>query len=198
MFNGRIPIILDSLKQHYFIDRDGEVFRHILNFLRTDRLNLPADYTELELLAEEANFYSIFPLITALEEYKHDSSKNNDENMDCVVLSVCSEVCERVLLSCERALLEAVIPELTAALNDSRTSGWVIEQHVIRFPVNGYCRLNAVQILQRLFAVGFSVVASNGGGVEGQQFSEYLLSRKARGSDPQGNPSSVAVLSKRT
>ncbi|CAG2109109.1 unnamed protein product [Medioppia subpectinata] len=38
MFNGSIPIVLDSLKQHYFIDRDGKMFRHILNFLRTNSL----------------------------------------------------------------------------------------------------------------------------------------------------------------
>lgn len=37
MFNGSIPIVLDSLKQHYFIDRDGKMFRHVLNFLREDR-----------------------------------------------------------------------------------------------------------------------------------------------------------------
>uniref|UniRef100_T1K6H0 Potassium channel tetramerisation-type BTB domain-containing protein n=1 Tax=Tetranychus urticae TaxID=32264 RepID=T1K6H0_TETUR len=34
MFNGFIPIVLDSLKQHSFIDRDGEMFHHMLNFLR--------------------------------------------------------------------------------------------------------------------------------------------------------------------
>jgi hypothetical protein len=38
MFSGQIPVVLDSLKQHYFIDRDGAMFRHVLNFLRSGDL----------------------------------------------------------------------------------------------------------------------------------------------------------------
>ena len=53
MFNGSVPIILDSLKQHYFIDRDGKMFRHILNFLRTSKLLLPRQFNEFDLLYEE-------------------------------------------------------------------------------------------------------------------------------------------------
>ncbi len=63
MFNGSIPIVLDSLKQHYFIDRDGEMFRHILNFLRTSTAPVNEDYPELDLLYEEAKFYAISQLI---------------------------------------------------------------------------------------------------------------------------------------
>lgn len=44
LFNGTEPIVLDSLKQHYFIDRDGDVFRYILGFLRTCRLLLPEGF----------------------------------------------------------------------------------------------------------------------------------------------------------
>lgn len=44
LFNGTEPIVLDSLKQHYFIDRDGEIFRYILSFLRTSKLLLPEDF----------------------------------------------------------------------------------------------------------------------------------------------------------
>lgn len=36
--------MLDSLKQHYFIDRDGDIFRYILSFLRTCKLLLPEDF----------------------------------------------------------------------------------------------------------------------------------------------------------
>lgn len=63
MFNGSIPIVLDSLKQHYFIDRDGEMFRHILNFLRTNSLPVPDNFSELHLLYEEAKYYDIKPLL---------------------------------------------------------------------------------------------------------------------------------------
>lgn len=44
LFNGTEPIVLDSLKQHYFIDRDGHMFRYILNFLRTSKLLIPDDF----------------------------------------------------------------------------------------------------------------------------------------------------------
>lgn len=63
MFNGSIPIVLDSLKQHYFIDRDGKTFRHILNFLRTNTLLVPDNFEELDLLYEEARFYDIPALL---------------------------------------------------------------------------------------------------------------------------------------
>lgn len=35
---------MDALKQHYFIDRDGHMFRYILNFLRTSKLLIPDDF----------------------------------------------------------------------------------------------------------------------------------------------------------
>lgn len=44
LFDGTEPIVLDSLKQHYFIDRDGPMFRYILNFLRTSKLLVPDDF----------------------------------------------------------------------------------------------------------------------------------------------------------
>lgn len=59
LFNGCIPIVLDSLKQHYFIDRDGNMFRHILNFMRNSKLLLADDFNDLDLLLEEAKYFEI-------------------------------------------------------------------------------------------------------------------------------------------
>lgn len=59
MFNGTIPIVLDTLKQHYFIDRDGDMFRHILNFLRNKKLLLPSDFPHMELLLHEAIYFEL-------------------------------------------------------------------------------------------------------------------------------------------
>lgn len=59
LFNGSIPIVLDSLKQHYFIDRDGNMFRHILNFMRNSKLLIAEDFCDLELLLEEAKYFEI-------------------------------------------------------------------------------------------------------------------------------------------
>jgi len=59
LFNGSIPIVLDSLKQHYFIDRDGEMFRHILNFMRNNKLHISPHFSHVELLLEEARYFDI-------------------------------------------------------------------------------------------------------------------------------------------
>lgn len=67
LFNGNIPIVLDSLKQHYFIDRDGGMFRHILNFMRNSKLLIPESFGDLDLLLEESRYFEIarrFPMLT--------------------------------------------------------------------------------------------------------------------------------------
>lgn len=67
MFNGTVPITLDYLRNHYFIDRDGQSFRHILNYLRYGEVVLPTNYSELEILHQEADFYQIQPLLEIIE-----------------------------------------------------------------------------------------------------------------------------------
>ena len=204
MFNGSIPIILDSLKQHYFIDRDGKMFRHVLNFLRLGQLSLPDTFSEWELLTEEARFYDIPSMAKCVEHMRKErkdqrdmervqgpcnstvatigsSTGSNSENgfIDCVAIHVSPDLGERISLSADRTLLEEVFPELNSALMDGRNSGWNMDnRYVIRFPLNGFCKLNSVQVFQRFLNHGFKIVASNGGGVEGQQFSEYLLCKK--------------------
>jgi hypothetical protein len=41
-----------------------------------------------------------------------------------------------------------------------------------RFPLNGYCKVTTPQVLSRLLSASFTLQTSNGGGVDGQQFSE--------------------------
>jgi len=66
MVNGQIPSATDS-QNRIFIDRDGPLFRYILNFLRDKRLNLPDNFTEYAQLRQEADFYRIDPIITQLD-----------------------------------------------------------------------------------------------------------------------------------
>ena len=202
MFNGSIPIILDSLKQHYFIDRDGKMFRHVLNFLRLGILSLPDSFSEWDLLIEEARFYDIPSMAKGVDNLRRErrdqrdiervqgpcnttvatsSTGSNGDNgfIDCVAIHISPDLGERISLSADRTLLEEVFPELNSALMDGRNSGWNMDnRYVIRFPLNGFCKLNSVQVFQRFLNHGFKIVASNGGGVEGQQFSEYLLCKK--------------------
>ncbi|GJQ67744.1 hypothetical protein Trydic_g16552 [Trypoxylus dichotomus] len=211
LFNGTIPIVLDSLKQHYFIDRDGGMFRHILNFMRNSRLLIPDNFNDLDLLLEEARYFEIAPMTRQLEQLKKDRIKNgtlpsnlnsfnrssfnrpidhqtsdstsciNQETFECIALHISPDLGERILLSGDRMLVEEAFPETNQALMDTR-SGVAWNQHdahhIIRFPLNGYCKLNSVQAIRRLLNAGFRIAASNGGGVEGQQFSEYLFIRK--------------------
>jgi hypothetical protein len=46
-----------------------------------------------------------------------------------------------------------------------------------RFPLNGYCKVTTMQVIAQLLNNNFELKTSNGGGVEGQQFSEYLFIR---------------------
>ncbi|KAJ8932667.1 hypothetical protein NQ318_012646 [Aromia moschata] len=210
LFNGSIPIVLDSLKQHYFIDRDGGMFRHILNFMRNSRLLIPDNFQDLDLLLEEAKYFDITPMVRHLEQMKKDRIKNGvasangaksltgdscrlpqrncdvarqpgQDSYECVAMHVSPDLGERIMLSGDRSLLEDVFPETNQAVMDARTGvAWNQQDahHVIRFPLNGYCKLNSMQVITRLLNAGFKIAASNGGGVEGQQFSEYLFVRK--------------------
>ena len=45
------------------LDRDGLIFRHILNFLRNGALTLPDDFSEWQLLKREIAYYRIAPLV---------------------------------------------------------------------------------------------------------------------------------------
>lgn len=110
-----------------------------------------------------------------------DNDKKLTDAYECVALHVSPDLGERVMLSGGRTLLDEVFPETTQAVIDARSGvSWHQQdtRHVIRFPLNGYCKLNSVQAITRLLNAGFNVVASNGGGVEGQQFSEYLFIRQ--------------------
>jgi len=99
---------------------------------------------------------------------------------ECLAVYISPDLGERIMLSGERNLIEEVFPEIAAPLMDARTSvAWNQDpRHVIRFPLNGYCKLNSMQAITRLLNADFRIVASSGGGVEGQQFSEYLFIRK--------------------
>ena len=70
MVSGRHSVDRDRAGR-IFIDRDGEQFRSILNFLRNpSKPPTPRDCTESELLAAESSFYGIhffpFPLVFAI------------------------------------------------------------------------------------------------------------------------------------
>eukprot|EP00079_Xenopus_tropicalis_P026786 XP_012820753.1 PREDICTED: BTB/POZ domain-containing protein KCTD1 isoform X1 [Xenopus tropicalis] len=182
LFDGTEPIVLDSLKQHYFIDRDGQMFRYILNFLRTSKLLISDDFKDYSLLYEEAKYFQLQPMLLELERWKQDKEAGRfSRPCECLVVRVAPDLGERITLSGDKSLIEEVFPEIGDVMCNSVNAGWNHDStHVIRFPLNGYCHLNSVQVLERLQHRGFEIVGSCGGGVDSSQFSEYVLRRELK------------------
>lgn len=81
MFSGRMPSAQDN-RGNYLIDRDGCLFRYILNFLRTSALTLPDDFKEIDLLAKEAEFYQIKILVELVRDLQR--RKNSIKKKDYI------------------------------------------------------------------------------------------------------------------
>lgn len=117
-----------------------------------------------------------------LEDNQQDTGSDGLE-WEVISISISPDLGERVMLSGERKLIEEAFPATGHAVMDARSSvAWHHDaRHVIRFPLNGYCKLNSVQAITRLLNMGYRITASHGGGggVDSQQFSEYLFIRKA-------------------
>uniref|UniRef100_A0A3P8TTX5 BTB domain-containing protein n=1 Tax=Amphiprion percula TaxID=161767 RepID=A0A3P8TTX5_AMPPE len=69
MFTGQIPVLRDN-RGNVFIDRDGKMFRYILNYLRSSSLDLPDGFSDLALLRREADFFQIRPLLEEICRYE--------------------------------------------------------------------------------------------------------------------------------
>uniref|UniRef100_A0A665TCI2 BTB domain-containing protein n=1 Tax=Echeneis naucrates TaxID=173247 RepID=A0A665TCI2_ECHNA len=183
LFDGTEPIVLDSLKQHYFIDRDGHMFRYILNFLRTSKLLVPDDFREYSLLYEEASFFQLSPLQAELERWRTEQEcRKMHQECECVIVHVAPGQAERISVSAHQELIKEVFPEVRDVIPRSKkTSCNQDANYIIQFLLNGPCQLNSVQVLERLQYRGFWITASCGAGVDSSQFSEYVLLRGAAG-----------------
>lgn len=95
MFGGQIPVLRDE-RGNVFIDRDGKVFRYILNYLRTGSLDLPRGFKELALLRREVDFFQIRPLMeeVGLMEASGPLSLRGGPLAAMIVLNCDSQVCE--------------------------------------------------------------------------------------------------------
>ncbi|XP_016840419.1 BTB/POZ domain-containing protein KCTD16 [Nasonia vitripennis] len=67
MFKERASLEKDA-KGKYFVDRDGVLFRYVLDFLRNQALVLPEGFRERARLRQEASFYGLGNLDKAIQE----------------------------------------------------------------------------------------------------------------------------------
>lgn len=68
LLNTQVPALKDD-QGRYFIDRDGNLFRYVLQFLRTAHVHV----NEIQLVEEllvEADFYQVIPMTRHLNEIK--------------------------------------------------------------------------------------------------------------------------------
>ncbi|XP_054696967.1 BTB/POZ domain-containing protein KCTD19 [Grus americana] len=82
--------------QSLLIHGDGQMFRHVLNFLRLGKLVLPAEFKEWPLFCQEAEEYQIPSLLEALyhsDAYRlwiHNNELHNEVSFPCRRLSIVS------------------------------------------------------------------------------------------------------------
>lgn len=90
-------------------------------------------------------------MIKELERWKQEREQRRmAQPCDCLVVRVTPDLGERIALSGEKVLIEEIFPETGDVMCNSVNAGWNQDPtHVIRFPLNGYCRLNSVQVTQQ-------------------------------------------------
>ncbi|CAF3622056.1 unnamed protein product [Rotaria sp. Silwood1] len=71
-------------KNRIFIDRDGVLFRYVLDYLRNKKLSLPENFSERERLRLEADYYRLSDMSRALGQqrsYANTNGKYFNENL---------------------------------------------------------------------------------------------------------------------
>ena len=88
IFTGKSqnPLSKDS-KGKYFLDRDGVLFRYVLDFLRNKKLVLPENFHEKERLRSEADYFRLLGMVSCVEEAIANLKITNG-NKDGVVCNV--------------------------------------------------------------------------------------------------------------
>ncbi|EDO34699.1 predicted protein [Nematostella vectensis] len=86
MFSGRQKIPRDS-RGRFFIDRDGVLFRYILDYLRNCKLALPEGFNERERLTMEAEHFKLKGMVRAIQREK-DNIKSTDKGRPSGYISI--------------------------------------------------------------------------------------------------------------
>lgn len=68
MFTGKPDAIIKDAKGRHFIDRDGVLFRYILDYLRDSAISLPEGFREKDRLKQEAEHFRLAGLTKTLNQ----------------------------------------------------------------------------------------------------------------------------------
>lgn len=161
-FSGESQVPRDP-KGNYFIDRDGPLFKHVLNFLRTRKLILPEDFKDFEQLEIEAKFYQIKPFDEAIQKARksHQSINSGPE-----ILRLFYSSKTKLVLAGEVAMLQQLVPNIRmlggsitkGSTYNFSTAGGVVEGGQATIPI----RLEQLDaFLQHVIDQGFEVKMSN-------------------------------------
>ena len=65
-----------------FLDRDGQLFRFVLDYLRNKKILLPDNFNERERLRVEADYYRLTGLSQLLAAYRYQANVNGKTSSD--------------------------------------------------------------------------------------------------------------------
>ncbi|KAI8519813.1 BTB/POZ domain-containing protein kctd6 [Branchiostoma belcheri] len=164
------PTLMTDEHGRCFIDRDGKLFRYVLNFLRTSELLLPRNFEELSQLRKEAEFYNIPPLTEALSQYQFGQFAT--VHMMMSTSSTVHSACFRFLAS-DNVTRERVKASLQKAIAKyfelAPDHDFELPEEVYTTPdglaldvgATGKQSLNEAHILEALVRAGFTVQGSS-------------------------------------
>lgn len=172
MFNGSVRISRDS-ENRPFIDRDGILFAHILDYLRSGQLLLPEGFNEIERLEQEARYFKLSGLLRDLKTFtsKQLIGKTVYKQANLIMISIrgtfafgAREVVDvafrktpRILVAGHAGLCKSVFKE---TLNDSRDPHLEASGYTCRFFLT---HSNLHNAFEQLYDNGFHLVSCNAG-----------------------------------
>lgn len=80
IFGENLTDVTKDAKGRYFLDRDGVLFRYILDYLRDEAISLPEGFRENGRLRKEAEYFKLHGLI------KNMDAKNMEHQSGCITV----------------------------------------------------------------------------------------------------------------
>ncbi|XP_037383175.1 LOW QUALITY PROTEIN: potassium channel regulatory protein [Talpa occidentalis] len=125
---SRLARMLDGKDQEFqmvggqiFVDRDGVLFSHIIDFLRTHQLLLPTDFSDYLRLQREALFYELDSLVGLLNQ--EHLLQSRPAVVEVHFLSRNTQAFFRVFSSCSKTI-EMLTGRITVFIEQSSAPSW--------------------------------------------------------------------------